>query len=144
MLIHGHYHEPEFLAWKNMLKRVSDPRFAPWYGDVKVCDEWVRDYEAFLQCMGRRPTPQHSLDRIDPAGDYTPGNVRWATKAVQSRNTKLHRTNTTGIRGVSWSKAKNRWRAAIYVNNRQRHVGYFDTIEQAAAARRAAEQELWT
>lgn len=143
MLIHGHYHEPEYLAWKNMLKRVFDSRYSPWYDHVKVWGDWVVSYKSFLRHVGRRPTPKHSLDRIDPSGHYSPGNVRWADKATQSRNTKNHRTNKTGIRGVSWSKTKKKWRVAIYVKNRQRHVGYFDHLEQAAEARKRAEKKLW-
>ena len=143
MLIHGHYYEPEFLAWKNMLKRVFDPRNAPWYSHVKVWADWAASYDSFLKHVGRRPSAAHSLDRIDPTGHYSPGNVRWASKATQSRNTKNHCTNTTGVRGVSWSKSKQKWRAAIYVDNRQRHVGYFETLEEAATARREAEQTYW-
>ena len=122
---------------------MFDPRFSPWYDHVKVWGDWAISYESFLCHVGRRPSPKHSLDRIDVTGNYRPGNVRWADKATQSRNTKNHCTNTTGIRGVSWSKAKNCWRAAIYVNNKQVHVGYFDGLEDAAKARRAAERRLW-
>lgn len=143
MRTHGHYYEPEFLAWKNMLKRVFDERYAPWYANVKVWASWAASYQCFLRDVGRRPSSQHSLDRIDPSGNYRPDNVRWATKAVQSRNTKNHCTNKTGVRGVSWSRAKERWRAAIYVDNKQRHLGYFDSITDAAEAREKAEKELW-
>lgn len=143
MLIHGRYYEPEFRAWSNMRKRCRDPRFAPWYGGVEVCPQWDSSYEQFLADVGRRPSPKHSLDRIDPAGHYEPGNVRWADKATQSRNTKPHRTSKTGIRGVTWSKTKGKWRAAIYVENRQRHIGYFISIEEAQAAREQAERIYW-
>ena len=140
--IHGRYHEPEFRAWSNMHKRVSEPRWQRWYGAVTVCEAWF-DYDTFLRDVGRRPTAKHSLDRIDPAGSYAPGNVRWATRATQSRNTKIHCTNKSGARGVSWSKSKNKWRASIYVDNRQRFVGYFDSLDAAAAARKQAEVTYW-
>lgn len=143
MKIHGHYYEPEFLAWKNMLKRVFDGRYSPWYDHVKVWGDWAASYDVFVRDVGRRPSKMHSLDRIDPAGHYNPSNVRWADKATQSRNTKNHCTNKTGIRGVSWSNAKQKWRAAIYVDNKQVHVGYFDALQDAAAARREAENKLW-
>lgn len=143
MKTHGHYYEPEFLAWKNMLKRVFDERWQRHYGHVRVYGDWVASYEVFLRHVGPRPSPSHSLDRVDHRGHYSPWNVRWADKATQSRNTKNHCTNKTGYRGVSWSKAKGKWRAAIYVNNRQHHVGYFSDIEAAVAAREKAEKELW-
>lgn len=140
---HGRYYEPEFRAWSNMKKRCSDPRFARWYKDVKVCDRWLASYDDFLADVGRRPTAKHSLDRIDPKGNYEPENVRWVLHNVQARNTRNHCTNKTGVRGVSWSKAKQKWRAAIYVDNKQKHIGYFDSIEGAAAARKAAEERFW-
>jgi hypothetical protein len=44
---------------------------------------------------------------------------------------------------VSWSAAKQKWRAAIYVNNTQKHLGYFDDIEAAKKARSQGEVEFW-
>lgn len=140
---HGLYFDPEFRTWSNMKKRCDEPRWQEWYGHVKICDRWRNSYEDFLADVGRRPSDKHSLDRIDPAKGYEPGNVRWATRATQARNTKNHKTNKTGIRGVSWSQSKNKWRCAIYVNNRQKHLGYFDDIAQAALARKMAEDRLW-
>jgi hypothetical protein len=139
---HGNYFEPEYLVWTNMHKRCTDARLAKWYGGVNVCDRWA-EYKNFLEDVGRKPTPKHSLDRVDSAKDYAPGNVRWASRAVQSRNTKNHKTNTSGIRGVSWSKTKQKWRSAIYVDGRQKHIGYFLTLDEAASARTQAESTYW-
>lgn len=141
--VHGLYYEPEYKVWVNMHKRCSNPRWSKWYGGIKVCARWA-DYNNFLSDVGRKPTPAHTLDRIDSAQDYTPGNVRWASRSIQSRNTKNHETNTTGIRGVSWSKTRRKWRSAIYVDGKQKHVGYFTDINDAAMARAAAEKTYWT
>lgn len=137
---HGHYFEPEFTAWKNMITRCGKH---PAYINVRVCDAWRASYTAFREHIGPRPRDGMSIDRIDNLGDYEPGNVRWANQTTQVRNTRNHCTNKTGVRGVSWSKAKNRWRAAIYVDNRQHHLGYYCTLQEASEARRIAETNLW-
>ncbi len=49
---------------------------------------WVMDFELFLQEVGPRPSPKHSIDRIDNNGNYEPGNMRWATPEQQQRNTR--------------------------------------------------------
>jgi hypothetical protein len=140
---HGKYYEPEYRVWENMKKRCSDPRYAKWYGRINVCARWIDSYDNFVADVGRKPYETATLDRIDPKGDYELNNVRWASHKIQSRNTKNHVTNKTGIRGVSWSKAKNKWRAAIYVDNMQKHLGYFDDIKNAEAARKEAEKKFW-
>jgi hypothetical protein len=83
---------PEYRAGVNMVTRCHNPkatRYKNWGGrGISVCDEWRHDYEAFLSHVGRRPSPTHSLDRIDNNRGYEPGNVRWATREQQARNTR--------------------------------------------------------
>ncbi len=140
--VHGRYYEPEHLAWRNMHKRCKDARWAKWYSNIEVCAQWS-DYDCFLADVGRKPSAAHTLDRIDPLQGYAPTNVRWASRTTQSRNTKNHETNRSGVRGVSWSKQKKKWRVAIYVDNKQKHVGYFVLLTDASAAREQAESMYW-
>ena len=86
----GKFRTPEYIAWQNAIHRCEDSSRVeyPRYGGrgIKVCDEWRRDFAAFLAHLGSRPTKDHSLDRIDYDGHYEPGNVRWATWTEQQRN----------------------------------------------------------
>jgi len=58
---------------------------------VAFCKRWER-FEEFFADMGERP-PGCTLDRIDPNGDYTPGNCRWADRWAQRRNQRPRRAN---------------------------------------------------
>ena len=80
----------EYLAWTNMRRRCYSPTYTTfaYYGGrgVVVCPRWNRSFAAFLSDMGPRPSPKHSLDRIDTNGPYSAKNCRWATKDVQQQN----------------------------------------------------------
>jgi len=86
----GNKPAPEYGAWAAMKTRCTNPNSNRWhdYGGrgISVCDEWSEDYLAFLNHVGRKPSPAHSLDRIDNDGNYEPGNVRWATRKQQLAN----------------------------------------------------------
>lgn len=80
----------EYRAWDAMKARCLNPktkRFAYWGGcGITICERWMK-FENFFADMGPKPSPKHSLDRWpNPAGNYEPGNCRWATVLEQRHN----------------------------------------------------------
>jgi hypothetical protein len=59
-----------------------------------MAKEWVNDFPSFLAHIGKRPSPLHTIDRINNDRGYVPGNVRWATRAEQSNNSRRCRMIT--------------------------------------------------
>jgi hypothetical protein len=73
--------------------------------------------------------------------DNRKSEMRLATEQQNVFNRRLHKSNTSGFKGVWWSKACGKWQVSIYIPPKRRHLGYFDSIEDAAAAYRTAAQE---
>jgi hypothetical protein len=83
-----------FGSWSSMVQRCTNANRSDYqrYGGagVTVCAAWL-SFDRFLEDVGPRPSKAHSIDRIDSALGYEPGNVRWATSAEQARNRKSTR-----------------------------------------------------
>jgi hypothetical protein len=107
---HGHRarkrHDPTYRAWQQIntyCSNAASPRFRDFGGKgIAVSRAWGGDYEAFLADMGERPVGT-MLVRLDPGGDFRPGNCRWA--AVRSRAARAldaHRTRRAGAPAEDW------------------------------------------
>lgn len=103
---------PEYWCWAHIKSRcynISDNAYYNYGGrGIKVCERWLNSFEIFLEDMGLRPSPLHSIDRFpDVNGDYKPSNCRWATILEQNRNqrkNKLIEFNGEFMLLVDWSK----------------------------------------
>lgn len=101
---HGLADAPIYNVWLSMRGRCYRPSDTNYrfYGaqGIRVCEEWFDSFNTFhswaLSC-GYEYGRGLSIERIDPAGDYQPGNCRWATRSEQARNKKsTHRVTAFG------------------------------------------------
>lgn len=94
---------PEYAVYRAMVARCyneNNSRFADYGGrGIRVWDGWRNDFSAFLGYIGPRPSPKHSLDRMNNDRGYEPGNVRWASSHDQMVNRRNSRfVDVCGVR----------------------------------------------
>lgn len=112
---HGLSRSPEYAAWANIYNRCVNAKHPNWnnYGSrgVTLCDSWrgAGGFAAFFAHIGPRPSRDYTVERIDNDKGYEPGNVRWATRREQMRNTRRnHWIEIDGERKLisDWAKVK--------------------------------------
>ena len=92
---------------------------------------------AWLYMTGKWPARE--IDHINRVrSDNRFANLRQATSTQNKHNTTDRVTNTSGHRGVTWHKHRQKWQAQISVAGVHRYLGLFDTVEEAVRAREAA------
>ena len=134
---HGMEKTPEYQAWRSILKRCLNPTDKNYfrYGGRGITVEW-QSFAEFFADMGARPTPAHSIDRVDNNAGYSKENCRWATKQEQSNNM---RTN-------HWLTFQGR---TLTVKQWARETGISDTclherLKRGWSVERALTQHLWS
>ena len=144
---HGMHESAEYSTWESMIQRCTNEKAHAYkhYGGrgIVVCERW-KDFKNFFEDMGEKPNKSFSIERRDNNKGYYPENCYWATKTIQSRNTRKPKGNSTGVKGVFLNKKPGKkYRAAIAVKRKYIHLGHFDTIVEAAEARRQGEIKYW-
>lgn len=142
----------EMILYNNKGEEVARALIDLEYVDVVNDYKWRLNYQGyvvndkvgklhrFLMNPGEDLVIDHiNRNRLDNRRD----NLRICTQQENLFNKSIQCNNTSGIQGVSWDKNRNKWLVHITVNRKQIHLGYFNTIEEAAEARRQAEIEYY-
>lgn len=99
---------------------------------IIVCDEWKNNPSAFYEwSLANGYDESLTIDRINNNENYEPSNCRWVTMTVQNRNKDKPKANKSGYKGVCFKQRENKWAANIRYEGKQKHLGYFNTAEEA-------------
>ena len=110
------------------------------YVEMTVCGQrYLAHRLAFLYMEGLMPSDQ--VDHINGVKtDNRFSNLRKVSCQENQKNLKMSKRNKSGVMGVCWHKAAKKWAAEIKVSRKTKHLGLFDTIEEAAVVRSEAEK----
>lgn len=130
---HGQSKSGEYHSWFAMKQRCTNSKSAMYhlYGGrgISVCERWTDSFEDFLQDMGPKPTPNHSIERRENSGNYEPDNCHWATTKQQNNNQRSNVRITHGGKTLNiaqWSSLLGIPRPTLY--NRVRRGWSLDQV----------------
>lgn len=125
---HGHTaggFSPEYSCWSGIIQRCTNPKSRSYsrYGarGITVCKRWKK-FDNFLEDMGERPSPNHTIERIDNNEGYKKSNCRWATRQEQMRNISTNRMVTYN----GETKCVGEWAQITGINSSTLHSRIFN------------------
>lgn len=128
-------------AWTGSISRRSDGRCV--WGVVIDKKRFLASRVIYLLAYGEDPYP-HQIDHIDRNSlNNTVSNLRKDNVGLTQKNQGMRKNNKSGVKGVHWSSERSKWIAQITVENKPKNLGYYETIQEAAAARNKAVVTLW-
>lgn len=93
--IHGFYNHPYYSIWYNIKQRCYFKTHKQYknYGKrgIKMSKSWYNSFEQFCKDMKQKPTPQHTIERINNNKGYSKQNCKWATMKEQQNNKRSNR-----------------------------------------------------
>lgn len=96
---------PLYKTHSSMRSRCADLNDKNYCGrGIRVCKRWDSyhpGFRNFLADMGPKPTPHHTLERIDNDGDYSQENCIWATRTAQAKNKRNNRIPGVSVRELA-------------------------------------------
>lgn len=143
---HGLRNTRQYYIWRGLKVRCGNSNSPIWenYGKRGITyDPKWENFEGFWEDMGEGYSDDLTLDRIDPNGNYTKENCRWANKYVQAINKNTPINNTSGVTGVHWNKDSKKWRVRISVDGCRLCLGEYADLEEAVRIRKEAEMEYF-
>lgn len=136
---HGGSKDRLYTVWANMKARCCNPHHPSYdrYGGrgIKVCDEWLNDYVAFLEWAMAAGYDKDALkgkctiDRIDNDGDYCPENCRWTDVSTQNTNKRPYRNS-------------GKWRAVELIDEDGNVIQWFPSLRDASDATGCKDYEI--
>lgn len=125
---------PEYVVWASMKARCAPGGHPRYFGrGIRVHPEWEKSFDVFYAYMGPRPSPSHTLDRIDNDGNYEPGNVRWATWVQQNNNQHRPGQLTFDIMGKQYTLSEISVATGISITTIRRRLKNGESIEKAVS-----------
>lgn len=144
---HGLYHTRAYKTWTSIKKRCFDSKCRAYkdYGarGITMYEDWVSDPVAFVSHVGQPPSGNYTLDRIDNAKGYEPGNLRWATPTEQANNKTTNRIVTWRGQQYTLSQLARTIAAECGITHQQMLHAFERCLYQPQSQARATEIDEW-
>jgi hypothetical protein len=109
----------------------------------QVCIDYVIYRNHRLIWTYHHGTNPKNIDHVNgDTFDNRIENLRECNKSENQHNRKLNKNNSSGVKGVSWSKQKKKWRARVNLDGTDAHVGFFDSLQEAKESVEKARTKL--
>ena len=142
---HNLSHTRSYAVWNNIKKRCFNKQTWNYhnYGGrgISIDDPRWLDFKNFYSDMGEAPIG-YQLDRIDNHKGYCKENCRWVTPRENALNTRIYKSNSSGIKGVSYEIKRKRWKTKVAIfENKTKLLYQGPDFFEACCARKSWESK---